>query len=136
MKTNRLSVSILLIFLSNILLAQNYEWAFTTNQYDRCNDFSDGLAIVKKGFKRGYINREGQVHLEPQFNIIDAFAEGTASAGYTDFKTMDSESGFINRAGEFVRDGRRLFRNAFRLDSHEAIDLLEALNGLSKHHAG
>ena len=99
---NKIYTTILFAFLCLNLNAQNFEWAFTTNQYDRCNDFSDGLAIVKKGFLRGYINREGQVHLKPQFNIIDAFAEGTASAGYTNFETMESKSGFINRAGEFV----------------------------------
>lgn len=84
------------------LTQQNYEWAFTTNQFDRCNDFNDGLAIVKIGFERGYINREGKIHIEPQFNIIDAFSEDVASAGYINFKTMEAQSGYINRAGEFV----------------------------------
>ena len=53
---------------------QNYEWAFTTKQYDRCNDFSDGLAIVKIGYERGYINREGKIHIQPHFNIIDTYS--------------------------------------------------------------
>ena len=89
-------------FSANVSAQQNYEWAFTTNQFDRCNDFSDGLAIVKKGFKRGYINRQGLIHTKPEFNIIDAFSEDVASAGYIDFKTMDAQSGYINRAGKFV----------------------------------
>jgi hypothetical protein len=99
--------NILIILIFSFLLKpgfsqQNFEWAFTTNQYDRCNDFSDGLAIVKIGFKRGYINREGEIHIKPQFNIIDAYSEDVASAGFIDFKTMDAKSGYINHAGEFV----------------------------------
>lgn len=99
---NILNVFIFTIFSMTALAQHNFEWAFTTNQFDRCNDFSDGLAIVKKGFKRGYINREGKIHIAPQFNIIDAFSENVASAGFIDFKTMDAKSGYINRAGDFV----------------------------------
>lgn len=95
-----LSTSLVLCFSG--IAQQNFEWAFTTNQYDRCNDFSDGLAIVKIGFKRGYINRAGEIHIAPEYNIIDAYSEDLASAGYIDFKTMDAKSGYINRAGEFV----------------------------------
>jgi hypothetical protein len=93
---------ILFIATSLGIAQQNFEWAFTTNQYDRCNDFSDGLAIVKIGFERGYINREGKIHIKPQFNIIDAYSEDVASAGFIDFKTMDAKSGYINRSGDFV----------------------------------
>ena len=45
---NLLIILILPLFLKPGLTQQNYEWAFTTNQFDRCNDFSDGLAIVKE----------------------------------------------------------------------------------------
>ena len=89
---NLLILLISIIFLKPGIAQQNFEWAFTTNQYDRCNDFSDGLAIVKIGFNRGYINREGKIHIQPQFNIIDAFSEDVASAGFIDFKTMDAKS--------------------------------------------
>ena len=99
---NILFLLISAIFLKPAIAQQNFEWAFTTNQYDRCNDFSDGLAIVKVGFERGYITREGKIHIQPKFNIIDAYSENVASAGFIDFKTMDARSGYINRAGEFV----------------------------------
>ena len=95
------SLLVLLTF-SQVSAQQSYKWAFTTNEYKRTSDFSDGLAIAQQGFKKGYINRQGQVHTPPTFNIIDAYSEGVASAGYTNFKTMDSESGFIDRTGNFV----------------------------------
>ena len=79
------------IFLKPLIAQQNFEWAFTTNQYDRCNDFSDGLAIVKVGFERGYITREGKIHIQPKFNIIDAYSEDVAKEGkrlYGNFKSI------------------------------------------------
>ncbi len=84
------------------LMAQHYEWAFTTNQFDRANDFSDGYAIVKKKFNRGFIDRNGAVVVEPQFNIIDAYSENLASAGFVNFQTAESKSGYIDRDGQFV----------------------------------
>jgi WG containing repeat len=94
----------LLLWLSPLLLSaqQQYEWAFTTNQFDKANDFSDGYAIVKKGLVRGFIDRKGQVVIEPQFNIIDAYSENTASAGYVNYQTAESTSGFIDRTGQFT----------------------------------
>ena len=78
-KTKNLMKYLLIILILPFLIKpvfsqQNYEWAFTTNQYDRCNDFSDGLAIVKIGYERGYINREGKIHIQPHFNIIDTYS--------------------------------------------------------------
>ncbi|MEM8906702.1 MAG: WG repeat-containing protein, partial [Bacteroidota bacterium] len=75
----------------------NYEWAFETHQFDRVNDFNVGLAIVQKGKERGFIDTSGQIFIPPQFNIIDAFSEDVASAGFTDYVKMESRSGFIDR---------------------------------------
>ena len=102
--TRILLLSIFLSLFFNIGLAQQeqYEWAFSTNQFDKANDFSDGYAIVKKKYKRGFIDRSGAVVIQPQYNIIDAFSENTASAGYVNYQTSESASGYINRLGEFV----------------------------------
>ena len=96
------SLLISLLFIPLTVPAQQYEWAFTTNQFDKANDFSDGYAIVKKKFLRGFIDRTGAVVVKPQFNIIDAYSEEVASAGFVNYQTADSKSGYINRAGEFV----------------------------------
>lgn len=95
----------LLLFLCCLplfLFGQQYEWAFTTNHFDKANDFSDGYAIVKKKMLRGFIDRSGAVAVKPQFNIIDAYSQNIASAGYVNYKTAESKSGYIDRSGKFV----------------------------------
>jgi len=81
-----------------------YRWAFETNQYDKVNDFNNLLAITRKGLKKGYIDTTGREFIPPTFNIIDAYTEGLASAGFTDFQKMESRSGYIDRKGNFVID--------------------------------
>ncbi|MFT4666504.1 MAG: hypothetical protein ACI8YQ_003091 [Polaribacter sp.] len=85
-----------------LLTAQQYEWAFTTNHFDKANDFSDGYAIVKKKMLRGFINRSGEVVVKPRFNIIDAYSENIASAGFVNYQTAESKSGYIDRSGKFT----------------------------------
>ena len=103
----KMKYTLFLFFLLNCFqqgFAQDtYRWAFTVD-FDRFNDFDNGLAIIQKGRERGFIDTDGNVFIQPKFHIIDAFSENVASAGFTDYKTMDSKSGFIDRSGNFVID--------------------------------
>lgn len=97
-----LLVVALLFFALPGICQQNFTWAFETHQFDDVNNFSENLAIIRKGRIKGYIDTTGRVHLAPKYNIIDAFTEGLASAGHIDWAKMNSTSGFINRSGQFV----------------------------------
>ena len=48
-------------------------------QFDSADDFSEGLAKVKKDGKRGYIDKIGKVVIEPQFDEVWDFSEGLAT---------------------------------------------------------
>ena len=81
----------------------HYEWAFSC-QYDNCYDFYDNRAIITKGRKKGFIDLNGKQRVPPRFNIIDAYSQELASAGYIDFARMTSKSGYVNKAGEVAID--------------------------------
>ena len=49
-----------------------------TRTYDVADDFSDGLAPVQVGNRWGYINKEGKVAINPQFNDARGFSLGLA----------------------------------------------------------
>lgn len=90
------------LFCSLGLSAQkNYVWAFKTD-YPKVYDFYDGYAIVMDGIKKGFIDRTGATFIPPKYNIIDAFSEGLASAGYINFRSMESKSGYVNERGDMV----------------------------------
>ena len=81
---------------------KNFRWAFTTYQYDRVSDFTRNLAIAAQGRLKGYIDTTGKVHIRPQYNVIDGYAENLAAAGYLEPDNSSSIVGFINRQGQFV----------------------------------
>ncbi|MEH1906742.1 WG repeat-containing protein [Nostoc sp.] len=54
------------------------------------------MALVKLANKFGYINKEGNLIIEPQFDEADIFSEGLAPA------QMGGKWGYINQFGEFV----------------------------------
>ncbi len=47
-------------------------------KYDAVESFSDGLACVRKGLKKGYIDKEGHVAILLQFENARSFSEGLA----------------------------------------------------------
>jgi hypothetical protein len=100
----KISVFLVLVFCLmswNLGAQKNYVWAFKTD-YQKVYDFYDGYAIVMTGIKKGFIDRRGSTFVSPKYNIIDAFSEGLASAGYINFKSMESKSGYIDERGEMV----------------------------------
>ncbi len=101
-KLTRGSLLLCALFLATISVAQDhYRWAFKVD-FDKVYDFTHSRAIIIDGFKKGFIDTTGQVVVPPQFNIIDAYAEGSASAGFLDTKDMSSTSGFIDAYGKFI----------------------------------
>ena len=58
--------------------------------------FSEELAAVRLGGLWGYMNKDGQLVISPQFNEANTFSEGLASV------RVDDRYGFINKSGQVV----------------------------------
>lgn len=71
--------------------------------YDYVLDFQDGYAVVKKGNKYNYIDKDGNLLSEKWFDDAYSFNEGLAAV------VFDKKFNFINRKGEY------LFENSPRL---------------------
>lgn len=73
-----------------------YDASGEMQQWDNRWSFSDGLAMVKKNGKHGYINQEGEVISRPQWDLAVSFSEGLAMV------RKEDKWGYINQAGEVV----------------------------------
>lgn len=60
------------------------------------NLFSNGLAVIKKNGKYGYINSKGEIAIAPQYTYCERFSAGLAAV------KIDSLWGFINTAGQMI----------------------------------
>ena len=58
--------------------------------------FSDDLIAVKKNDKYGYMNRKGEIEIEPVYDSLFQFSEGMARV------QLDNKWGYINLNGEVV----------------------------------
>ena len=58
--------------------------------------FSDGLAVVKKDGKWGYVGKSGRFLIEPQFEEAESFSEGLAAV------EIDKKWGYIDPQGAIV----------------------------------
>ena len=56
----------------------------------------EALACVKIGDKYGFINRAGEIVINPQFDYAGSFSEGVASV------EIGGKYGYINPTGEFA----------------------------------
>ena len=73
----------------------NVVMEFDQEKFFRC-PFQEGLACVTENGKRGFINRDGKMVIEPQFGRVESFSNGLASV-------KKGESwGYINNQGEYV----------------------------------
>jgi hypothetical protein len=72
-----------------------YTWLLEP-QFDDAENFSDGMAAVKKDGKWGYINKQGTIVIPPQFDDAKNFSDGMARV------KKDDEWGYINKQGKFV----------------------------------
>ncbi len=57
---------------------------------------SEGLARVQLGNKYGFIDRSGQMVINPQFGFAESFSEGLARV------QLGNKYGFIDRSGQMV----------------------------------
>ena len=65
--------------------------------------FSDGLASVTVGDKRGYIDKTGRFVIEPRFKgAANSFCEGLAAV----YDGGKKKFGFIDKTGSFVIEPR------------------------------
>ena len=58
--------------------------------------FNDGLGAVKIGEKWGYIDRSGNIVIEPRFELADDFHKGFGSAG------QNGKVGIIDKTGAYL----------------------------------
>ncbi len=65
-------------------------------QYDHATSFSEGLAMVKKDGKFGYINKQGELVIPFQFEYATPFTKGTATV------KRDGKLGTIDKSGAFI----------------------------------
>ena len=79
----------------------DYKWAFSTNQWDKTTDFRENRALMSKGNLSGFIDTTGFEIIPVKYQLLDAYSEGLATAGFVDLKKMEFNSGYINRAGDF-----------------------------------
>ena len=81
---------------------RKYYFFDTTGTYlyshvlDTCNSFKGGMARVRMDEKWGFINKEGEMVIEPQFERASDFREGLARV------RKGMRWGYINTKGEFV----------------------------------
>lgn len=64
--------------------------------YDYAESFSDGLALVRKNGKTGYIDKNGDVVIDFKFSDASSFSNDIAAV------VIDGKRGYINKRGEFV----------------------------------
>ncbi len=70
--------------------------------YALISGFVDGLALARKDFKIGYVDKTGKVIVDYQFQVAKPFKNGRAYAELYDKKTNKKTTGFIDKKGKFV----------------------------------
>lgn len=76
-------------------------------RFDGAQDFSEGLAAVKRGGKWGFIDKSGRLVVEPRFDDASGFKDGRALV------MQGGLYGFIDERGEFVVPPRYKYAEDF-----------------------
>ena len=94
-------ISVLLILAMIVGIFQTGE-VFAKAKYDEVGSFSEGLAVVMKDDKYGYINKKGEEVIKVKLKYYDVrdFREGLAMVSIGNWET--SKWGFINKKGKEV----------------------------------
>ncbi len=72
-----------------------------TSEFESASEFYEGLAAVKVGRVFGYIDRQGEIVIEPQFSAAGPFIEGLAQV------RVDGRIGYINKDGRYIYNPTR-----------------------------
>lgn len=79
---------------------------FTVNEGKWCGIFKDGLARVvsetKDGNKYGYLDKEGKMKINAQFDAAMPFSEGLAAVASKNKETGETKWGYIDDKGSIV----------------------------------
>jgi predicted DNA-binding WGR domain protein len=83
------------------------------------------LFPVKKNGRWGYIDREGQIAIEPQFDDVGHFSEGLAAVGFG--SDQHRKWGYVNTAGQIVIEPA--FDEAYSFSEGLALVSLKGMYG-------
>lgn len=98
MKHTLRHLSSALLLSSGVLFSQNL-WACerpVVYGYDYIDCLSEGLAVVKRDGKYGFIDNTGQVVIPPKYDLVWDFSEGLARV------SQNGKAGFIDNTGKVV----------------------------------
>ena len=79
--------------------------------YSEVGDFNEGLAFVSKGNLFGFINKAGDVVIEPSYKNARSFSGGLAAVDMGD--TLDEKGDRISRFGFINHDGQVIIQPLF-----------------------
>ena len=92
------------MLLSSTLWAQ--QWA---REYDNFDDFSNGLSLVTKGGKKGFVNKEGKLVIPLIFEEARHFNEGMAAV------KKEGKWGFLDSTGKEVVPANLMMPTVFQM---------------------
>lgn len=75
---------------------------FTVNTGEYCGSFNEGLAPVKIEDKWCFIDKEGNIKINAQFDYVRLFSEGFAAVSTTNKEKGETLWGFVNKKGEIT----------------------------------
>ncbi len=102
------AVAVLALLLVIGIFSAVVSFVFPQSEEVENNLFNEGLVVVSKGGKYGYINTKGQLKIALQFDSATSFD----ADGYAVVKTGDSY-GMINKKGEYVINPQFAYLSAF-----------------------
>jgi len=75
---------------------------FTVSTGEQCGIFNEGLAAVKVKEKWGYLDKEGTIKINPQFEYAQSFHDGLAAIATTNKENGETLWGYLNNKGEIT----------------------------------